>query len=76
MACGADHTVFVTVNSEVKACGKCEYGQLGIGYKTDFEHHTNLLVSFPKTADDTDKKVRIKQVSCGESHTHFLTDKG
>jgi len=70
VSCGAGHTVFVTKSGKVFAIGDHTNGQLGLGNKSQADP-----VSVPKQIE-TFSKHFISQLSCGESHTTFLTDKG
>mmetsp|Transcript_26064 Transcript_26064/g.34209 ORF Transcript_26064/g.34209 Transcript_26064/m.34209 type:complete len:266 (-) Transcript_26064:260-1057(-) len=66
VACGGWHTVAVCNNGGVWVCGRGEYGRLGIDSETSVKTFTKI--------DHFQEKV--KQVSCGGTHTLFLTNEG
>jgi alpha-tubulin suppressor-like RCC1 family protein len=37
IACGEEHSCFLTTENTLYACGKGDFGQLGIGYSTTRE---------------------------------------
>jgi alpha-tubulin suppressor-like RCC1 family protein len=68
ISAGGRHTVFLTEKGEVCACGLGEDGQLGTG---DNENRlTPVKITFPVGTDP------IKEISAGDYHTMFLTEKG
>jgi alpha-tubulin suppressor-like RCC1 family protein len=69
ISAGFAHTVFLTENGEVYACGYGGHGQLGTG---DRENHLTpvKITTFPAGVDP------IKEISTGDDHTVFLTQTG
>ncbi|KAG2373225.1 hypothetical protein C9374_012328 [Naegleria lovaniensis] len=70
MACGHYHTVVVTKDNQIYACGKNNYGQLAMG---------NLTKVFPifkmvESSMNGIPKELIRDVKCGRYHTMFITD--
>ena len=65
--CGGSYTVGLTKNGEVYAWGSNGSGQLG--------HGDNEPRTIPTKVESLDGRV-ITKISCGESHTAALTDKG
>ena len=47
IACGDDHSVFLTRDYELKACGYGSNGQLGVGFQTKIEHRPILIITVP-----------------------------
>ncbi|KAJ9591767.1 hypothetical protein L9F63_001703, partial [Diploptera punctata] len=66
--CGGNHTMAVTVEGEVFAFGNNFNGQLGLGV----EVNQNLL---PTRVIGLEGHI-IREISCGESHTAFVTSNG
>ncbi|KAI9318649.1 regulator of chromosome condensation 1/beta-lactamase-inhibitor protein II [Dichotomocladium elegans] len=67
IACGLDHTVFVTEDQSIYAMGWGADGQLGLGTTTDRDEPTRLRVSFGAT---------IKKLTGSTDFTLALTDDG
>ena len=67
MECGGDYTVGLTKNGDVYAWGSNGSGQLG--------HGDNEPRTIPTKVESLDGRV-ITKISCGETHTAALTDKG
>ncbi|XP_069684156.1 X-linked retinitis pigmentosa GTPase regulator-like [Periplaneta americana] len=66
--CGGNHTIALTVDGEVYAFGNNFNGQLGLGAEvTQFILPTKVI-----SLED----LMVTTVSCGESHTAFVTDRG
>lgn len=70
VACGLYHTVIVTASGELHACGKNDYGQLGLGHARSVKVPTLVRVAI----GEIDEKV--VDISCGYYHTVAITDKG
>lgn len=68
-ACGQYHTVCVTKSDQVYSWGHGKNGQLGVGRAKDMPHPT-LVVT------DDENFQNIKQISCGDRHTIFVTEAG
>jgi len=65
VACGGNHTLAVTTTGKAMACGKNEYGRLGLGDLTNRLFMCEL--ELPES---------IQQVACGGSHSLFVTTSG
>ncbi|KAJ4431736.1 hypothetical protein ANN_20338 [Periplaneta americana] len=66
--CGGNHTIALTVDGEVYAFGNNFNGQLGLGAEvTQFILPTKVISL---------EGLMVTTVSCGESHTAFVTDRG
>ena len=66
VSCGSNHTCFLTYKHEVYSCGANYVGQLGVGFISDKEFRP-IVVRLRKNVD------MMRQVSCGNNHTLFLT---
>lgn len=71
VACGLDHSCFLTEERDIFTSGKGDKGQLGIGY-TSLREFKPLKIKNPKCLDLYDA---IKSVACGAYHTMFITEK-
>jgi len=67
IACGREHTVFLTNDGKVYSCGWNGNGQLGLG------NSTNQPTPQPIS---TLNSLTISAIACGEYHTVFLTNDG
>ena len=67
IACGEFHTVFLTADGCVYACGSNKNKQCGID-------HNGQLISFPTKIGGVLEGVRIKQIAVGTYHTLCLSD--
>ncbi|KAK6620584.1 hypothetical protein RUM43_010876 [Polyplax serrata] len=67
--CGGNHTIIQTESGKAFAFGSNFSGQLGIG-SSESEFSVPQPVKFP------DENVKLVQLSCGESHSAFVTDQG
>ncbi|TMW56352.1 hypothetical protein Poli38472_006362 [Pythium oligandrum] len=67
VACSYFHTVILTVDGELFACGRNDFGQLGLGDSVD--RHVPTLVS--QLGDET-----VRAVSSGQHHTVVATTEG
>lgn len=77
VACGGAHSMCVTSDGSVLACGKNEYGRLGMNNEKNhlimtpvpfFDQSLNAHAAIPRE--------RVKMVACGGSHSVFLTTSG
>ena len=64
--CGYLHTIVLKNDGTLWGCGKNDYGQLGLGDKTNRTTFTQITTN----ADD------IKEVYCGYDHTYILKNDG
>lgn len=62
---GGYHTFFIGSSGKIYACGKNDWGQLGLGTITD----TQELTVVPNISD-------VQYIRCGESHTFFVLSDG
>ena len=65
--CGGEHSIFLSNNGRVYACGHGYYGQLGLG--------NNKNVKSPILVNSLSNK-NIIEIAAGWSHTLVLTDEG
>lgn len=82
--CGISHTIFLTSNGRLKACGNNSYGQLSL---SSVHHDTRARNSFGSLNDfvfsptdclfDSDSvSYPISHVACGGAHTVVIDAKG
>eukprot|EP01117_Protostelium_nocturnum_P011166 TRINITY_DN4055_c0_g2_i2.p1 TRINITY_DN4055_c0_g2~~TRINITY_DN4055_c0_g2_i2.p1 ORF type:complete len:958 (+),score=321.19 TRINITY_DN4055_c0_g2_i2:373-3246(+) len=69
VACGANHSVFLSSRGEVLACGKGKNGQLGIGDSSLMDKKIPILI-------ESLRGIPVVDVVCGSDHTFFLTASG
>lgn len=67
VACGGWHTLLWTDEGEMFACGKGEYGRLGLGHEESRTEPTKV---------DLGEDVRVVAASAGGSHSMILTSAG
>jgi alpha-tubulin suppressor-like RCC1 family protein len=65
--CGHYHTVLLTNDNEIWACGYNNFGQLGLGDNTDRKAFTKVTKPSTMTSN-------IKDIICGANHTILLTN--
>ena len=65
--CGGEHTIFLSNNGRVYACGHGYYGQLGLG--------NNKNIKSPILVQSLSNK-RVIEIDAGWSHSLVLTDEG
>ncbi|KAH8371053.1 hypothetical protein KR093_006003, partial [Drosophila rubida] len=70
IACGHRHTLFLTANGKVYACGSNDYSQLGHDLPTKRPRMSTFL-EIPELQDYV-----ISQIACGNRHSMALTDWG
>tara|TARA_B100000795_G_scaffold228568_1_gene185303 strand:- start:388 stop:1245 length:858 start_codon:yes stop_codon:yes gene_type:complete len=81
VSCGWNHTVALTVLGEVLVWGDASHGKLGIG-KTTWEsegYECYCPIPWPISFSNqygNGKSKKIKQISCGNAHTCFITTDG
>tara|TARA_B110000090_G_C13369361_1_gene441415 strand:- start:20 stop:2146 length:2127 start_codon:yes stop_codon:yes gene_type:complete len=74
--CGWNHTVALTVLGEVLVWGDASHGKLGIG-KTSWETEGyECYCPLPWPLAFPSPNVSIKQLSCGNAHTAFISKQG
>lgn len=66
VACGTQHTAFLSENGEVYITGNGTWGQLGLGQLIREVDKPTLITGLEK----------IKYLACGEYHTLLVTEKG
>ena len=64
VACGSSHTIVLTDDNTLWACGENRFGQLGLGDNTNI----NTLTKLDWTGG------AIKQIACGDRFTFILTE--
>mmetsp|Transcript_28555 Transcript_28555/g.36926 ORF Transcript_28555/g.36926 Transcript_28555/m.36926 type:complete len:1227 (+) Transcript_28555:37-3717(+) len=72
VACGYSHSAAVTADARLFVWGSASTGKLGLGVIADKEE---CYCSMP-TAITVGDSVRVREVSCGSSHSACVTDKG
>lgn len=68
IACGSEHCMALTNTGELYSWGRNQYGQLGLGVKSDHEGLPNQIKSL--------QGVPIAQVACGSNHSFVLSRSG
>ena len=72
IACGHNHTIFVTEDSKIFACGLSFMGQLGLGQK----HADKVRKRIPKLLKGFHVESHLKIVASGGfAHTVFIKGK-
>lgn len=66
VACGREHTAFITKEGNIYTCGSNENGQLDLGLQIHSSNKPLQIRGFNK----------VKQVACGMFHTAFITESG
>ena len=69
---GSHHTLLLTAEGAVLACGSGEFGQTGLGHREPAAAPVPVRVA----VDSGDQSVPCRQVSAGGSHSAFLTRGG
>mmetsp|Transcript_62319 Transcript_62319/g.124882 ORF Transcript_62319/g.124882 Transcript_62319/m.124882 type:complete len:532 (+) Transcript_62319:120-1715(+) len=69
ISCGGNHTVIVTEDGCIFACGKNEFGQLGLGVKSIDKTAFQPVASLPGG-------MIVRQIICGDLYTVVLTQDG
>ena len=69
VACGADHSCFLTEENKVFTCGRGDKGQLGIGYTSTREFRPLKT----KDLKEMNRNDIVKSVVCGAYHTMLMT---
>ena len=72
VACGYSHSAAVTADARLFVWGSASTGKLGLGVIADKEE---CYCSMP-TAITVGDSVRVREVSCGSSHSACVTDTG
>ena len=71
IACGENHTMFLTDDGNVYGVGYNGYRQLG--YNSSSAQSTPVHLSWFREGENN---ITISQIACGSNHTMFLTDDG
>ncbi|EFC37391.1 alpha-tubulin suppressor domain-containing protein [Naegleria gruberi] len=70
LACGHYHTILLTKENQLYACGKNNYGQLGMGNLTKV---VNIFKFVDSSLNGMPKEL-ITDIKCGRYHTMFITN--
>ncbi|XP_032222416.2 ultraviolet-B receptor UVR8 isoform X3 [Nematostella vectensis] len=73
VACGDQHSAFITKKGRMFCCGDNTYGQLGVHLNDNQDDHVTYNVAV-RVRVPTD--FRCVHVACGDSHTAVVTDGG
>lgn len=82
VSCGSHHTIAVSTNGDVYACGLSTKGRLGLSQdqiKSSLKHDaTNIfeMIKVPIISDISGKNEKIKQAYCGLDFTILLNSNG
>lgn len=72
---GTEHSLFLTNEGQVYACGNYMFGRLGIG-QNGKSVSTPTLVQFPWTNNTNNAGERIIDIAAGYTHSLFVTENG
>jgi alpha-tubulin suppressor-like RCC1 family protein len=79
VACGNNHTLFLTKDREVFAAGVGEYGRLGTGDTSDQKHpvpiNTSMLIPVDGSKNSAEEE-DVTAIAAGPEHSLLLTAKG
>ena len=78
MACGENHTLFLTDSFQLAACGSNTYGQLGIGQGPEkpATNQTIFKVSEPASSVQGAAVPQFEQIACGSEHAMAVSSDG
>ncbi len=71
VACGANHTLLVTNDNEVYACGANMFGECGLGHFNEVDTFQKLDMSGDFSPNNDN--IQIEQVTCGSEHSFIRT---
>lgn len=75
-ACGGGHTAVVLADNRLFVFGYSQYGQLGLGDRTDMCDATQVFLIAPGSLEEHSESLPVAEVHCGRYHTIARTTTG
>lgn len=80
-SCGGWHTLLWTESGNLYACGKGEYGRLGLGHESSCTEPIRVILPFQKSSSSSsdlnlDSNIKVVSAAAGGSHSMVLDSTG